>query len=226
MSINELRGLYPFSPQDVLNVRSQLGVLTTDGGQTISSAINSGITIESTGGNWPAVTFNNTASPSTPSIAGRISASKGGVLRWTIDLGTFDPELGGNTGSYFQITPYNDAGTALTPAVVITRTGAETHYTSLFQVSTFANGANNFQFRPSDTAFPYMSGGNNVSTIRLSPSICIGLTDLMPTISSGNGAPAATAPPIGSMYLRTDGGVATRVYIKQTASTWAAIAGV
>jgi hypothetical protein len=223
MSINELRGLYPFSPQDVLNVRSQLGVLTTDGGQTLSNDTATALTIESTGTNWPTLVFNSLL-PGT--CAGYIEARRAGVSRWSVELGSTDAESGGNAGSFFHIRPFADDGTPLQFALRITRQGTEYHFCTLFQLITPTSGANSLQFRPSDTAFPSIQGGNNVATIRLSPSICIGSTDLMPTISSGNGAPVATAPPPGSMYMRADGATGTRVYIKQTASTWAAIAAV
>lgn len=39
-----------------------------------------------------------------------------------------------------------------------------------------------------------------------------------PTISFGTGAPSIAAA-AGSMYIRTDGGVSTRVYINTTGST-------
>lgn len=46
-----------------------------------------------------------------------------------------------------------------------------------------------------------------------------------PTITTGAGVPAATEP-VGSMYLRTGGGVGTTLYVSQGAGTWNAVAGV
>jgi hypothetical protein len=39
-------------------------------------------------------------------------------------------------------------------------------------------------------------------------------------ISAGAGAPTDNAPPIGSLYLRTDGGATTTLYVKTGATTW------
>lgn len=44
-----------------------------------------------------------------------------------------------------------------------------------------------------------------------------------PTLTSGSGAPGSTQPN-GSLYLRTDGSVSTRLYISEGGGTWAAVA--
>lgn len=46
-----------------------------------------------------------------------------------------------------------------------------------------------------------------------------------PTITTGAGVPGTTTP-VGSMYLRTGGGVGTTLYVSQGAGVWNAVAGV
>jgi hypothetical protein len=45
------------------------------------------------------------------------------------------------------------------------------------------------------------------------------------SITAGAGAPTSTKPS-GSLYMRTDGGVGTRLYVSQGAGSWLAVAGV
>jgi hypothetical protein len=62
--------------------------------------------------------------------------------------------------------------------------------------------------------------GTGVTTVA---SAIIGASG--PTIRSGTGAASGTQPK-GSIWMRTDGGVGTTMYVSQGGGTWNAVAGV
>ena len=61
------------------------------------------------------------------------------------------------------------------------------------------------------------------ATAFYAPEFGIGLTG--PSITGGSGAPSATKP-IGSLFLRIDGGVGTHLYVSQGGGSWLAVPGV
>jgi hypothetical protein len=61
------------------------------------------------------------------------------------------------------------------------------------------------------------------ATAFYAPEFGIGLTG--PSITGGSGAPSTTKP-IGSLFLRIDGAVGSRLYVSQGAGSWLAVAGV
>jgi hypothetical protein len=54
----------------------------------------------------------------------------------------------------------------------------------------------------------------------------IGPRQLGPLLTAGVGAPGALVQPKGTIYMRTDGGVGTTIYVSQGGGTWNPIAGV
>lgn len=75
----------------------------------------------------------------------------------------------------------------------------------------------------SNALYNFFNSQVNSVTAFYSPEFGIGLTG--PSITGGNGAPTATKP-IGSLYLRLDGGVGTHLYVSQGGGSWLAVAGV
>ena len=73
----------------------------------------------------------------------------------------------------------------------------------------------------------FMKGtGLNATPVAFFPGAKITIGDTgLPTVTSGSGAPGATEPN-GSIYLRTDGGASTRLYVSAGGGTWAPIASV
>ncbi len=77
-----------------------------------------------------------------------------------------------------------------------------------------------------------VSGGATVSTGDVTVTagnliLSAGEIELPSTavIMSGSGVPAATTP-VGSIFIRSDGGVGSTIYVSQGAGTWNAVAGV
>lgn len=75
---------------------------------------------------------------------------------------------------------------------------------------------------PIDAA-DYIPGFDQEITAGGKYSFTVGAGPTAPIVCFGSGAPTLTAP-IGSLYLRTDGGPNTRMYINSDAgTTWVAI---
>ena len=239
MSINELRGQFPFSPQDVLNVISQLGALTTTGVNIISSTTPS-LTIESRSATVIAtLAFNSTAvnaSGQYNNTGGYIRAQKSTLNRFALEMAGGQVETGasgGTIGSWFAIRTFQDDGTPIPPSNLTVwnfqRASTHLHAAVTFQIAASPTALNTITFTPADAPnMPVIMGGvNNNVPIRFSPSICIGVLDTFPCIYTGAGAPTIGGAN-SSLYFRTDGTVGARMYVKQaTAGTnWLPVAGV
>ena len=72
-------------------------------------------------------------------------------------------------------------------------------------------------------AVEYIPGLDQEITAGGKVAMTLGSGTTSPKVCFGSGAPTLTAP-IGSLYLRTDGGANTRMYINSNAgTTWVAI---
>jgi hypothetical protein len=228
MSINELRGLYPFSSQDVLNVTSQLKAIALPGIAYISSNITPSLTIQSTTTKWPSLVFNCALTGTATQIVGRRGNTLGN--RWSFNPGNSVAESGNNNGSWLGLNYLDDTGSNSKITWQITRTGTENHYHTWLQLAhpntPFSGGFIRLQGQETGT-MPIIYSSSPTTLVRYSPSICIGTTDNMPTIATGAGVPTA-ASINSSLYFRTDGTVGARMYVKQAnaGTVWAAVAGV
>lgn len=77
----------------------------------------------------------------------------------------------------------------------------------------------------------FRSGGNTTRlSIDANGRVRIGATSTSPMLTSGSGTPeSAVTAPVGSVYMRTDGGAGTSLYIKESGSGntgWKALVGV
>ena len=75
------------------------------------------LTVAPTGGGWPTVLLNKSASGNINQILGYTNNNP----RWTVKLGDGSAETGGNVGSDFAITRASDSGVELATPVVIQR---------------------------------------------------------------------------------------------------------
>lgn len=109
-----------------------------------------------------------------------------------------------------------DVQTALTAS---TAADGQTPITGSWDFNT-KNLTNVGSFAASAGAFTNVTVANNTTTLKLFVGTAAG-----PTIARGAGAPVAVEPQ-GSLWLRTDGGVGTTLYVSQGAGTWNPVAGV
>lgn len=128
-----------------------------------------------------------------------------------------------------SITAVTGSGSGLTfvplyGVLAVTVSGAGTNYSEFLPPAVSVSGTiySTPTFRVTMTAtqadLVLNSGGNSqVSTLVVNAS--------GPTMRSGTGAASGTQPK-GSLWLRTDGGVGTTLYVSQGGGTWNAVAGV
>ena len=141
-----------------------------------------------------------------------------GLLRWAllVDAGA---ESGGNAGSGFSISRYNDAGTTPVAAFNATRQGVNTLNGVLG-----VNGNTTVTGQLTVTGVVTLQGNVGIGGFATSSQWNVG-TAAGPNIRSGTGAATGTQP-AGSLWLRTDGTTANRLYVSAGGGTWAAVAGV
>lgn len=99
-----------------------------------------------------------------------------------------------------------------TGTAFITATGSATNKSLSINSSGAGSGIG---FQAGNTVFIDINGNTNVA------SLIVG-AGASPTITSGAGAPGSTQPN-GSLYLRTNGGASTRLYVSEGGGTWAPI---
>lgn len=69
-----------------------------------------------TGGDWPGVVWN-----AGPGLAAFVQAERNGSVRWTVQFMTGDAESGGNAGSDFLVSRFNDSGGYISDPLRISR---------------------------------------------------------------------------------------------------------
>lgn len=103
------------------SVQAQLNTLATDKYDKAGGTVTGEINVEPASGD--ALVSLSRAAGSNRRARGRTGA----LLRWTLDLGNSTTEAGGNAGSDFALSRFNDAGSLLEVAMLISRaTGAVT----------------------------------------------------------------------------------------------------
>jgi hypothetical protein len=95
------------------------------------------ITVQGPAGNLPALTISK-ATSSPAAIMGQTTA---GLARWAMSLGNVNAELGGNLGSNFSLTSYDDTGAALATPLSIARATGQATFSAL---PSFPGGALNY----------------------------------------------------------------------------------
>lgn len=91
---------------------------TMTGDLIINAPNNQGLTINGPSGAWNGIELNAKSAGQGNWIGGYVNNKE----RWEIDIGNAIAETGSNSGSDFQITRFNDAGTQIDNPLVITRT--------------------------------------------------------------------------------------------------------
>jgi hypothetical protein len=136
-----------------------------------------------------------------------------GALRWTTGANA-TAESGSNVGSDWFLNSYNDAGSYISTPLQVTRsTGVTTIASAVISAGTISAVHINSSII-----------GNTSPNTGGFTTLTIGSTS-GPTITSGTGVPGSTTPK-GSIFLRTDGGVGTTLYVSQGSGTWNAVSGV
>lgn len=134
-----------------------------------------------------------------------------GVNRWKV-MADSSAESGSNNGSDFAIIGYNDAGTVNSNNSI--RCVRSTGIVRMPLGAVITGG--------SSTIDGAIIGGTTPAAATVT---ALTVNTSGPTVRSGTGAASGTQPK-GSLWLRTDGGVGTTLYVSQGAGTWNAVAGV
>jgi hypothetical protein len=134
------------------------------------------------------------------------------VNRWGL-FADNSAESGSNAGSNLFLYGYTDAGAAnATASMVVTRSTGKVTFQSGVQIVTGASTIDNAIIGNSTPA------AASVTQLNLT-------TSAGANIRSGTGAASGTQPK-GSLWMRTDGGVGTTMYVSQGGGTWNPVSGV
>jgi hypothetical protein len=166
--------------------------------------------------------WEGTSTVTTGWVTSKITDAYSGSAIRTLDSSGNEILTGSITAPAYKTSSgnFNVVGPSGTLFTIIDPASAITNCFKLF----FTPGNNTWELAPTTAGTNLiLSTAGGTLTVSAPVTVVTSLGVVTNTITSGAGAPSSTQPN-GSLYLRTDGGASTRLYVSEGGGTWSAIA--